>query len=79
MLKGVEQICRDHPGELLPPLLDQVIDFSLEELIKAPQDPLPASAILVALGRNHCNNVSLVYLHYIYYLSIYSTLLFIYH
>uniref|UniRef100_A0A8D8WXD3 Maestro heat-like repeat-containing protein family member 1 n=2 Tax=Cacopsylla melanoneura TaxID=428564 RepID=A0A8D8WXD3_9HEMI len=57
MLKAVEQICRKQPGDLLPPLLNQVIAFSLEELLRAPQDPLPASAILVALGQNHCNNV----------------------
>lgn len=58
LLKAVEQICQEHPGDILPPLLNQVIEFSLDELTKTPQDPLPASAILVALGQNHCNNVS---------------------
>ncbi|XP_026678884.1 protein SHOOT GRAVITROPISM 6-like [Diaphorina citri] len=57
LLKAVEQICQEHPGDILPPLLNQVIEFSLDELTKTPQDPLPASAILVALGQNHCNNV----------------------
>lgn len=57
LLKAVENICQKHPGDILPPVLNQVIEFTLEELIKTPTDPLPASAILVALGQNHCNNV----------------------
>ncbi|XP_069674813.1 maestro heat-like repeat-containing protein family member 1 isoform X2 [Periplaneta americana] len=61
LLQTMEQICKEHLPEIDGDVVLQLIEFSVEEMTQSteyqPEQQLPASGILVALGQAHCNEV----------------------
>ena len=61
----MEQICKEHLPDIDGDVVLQLIEFSVEEMIQStdsqPDQRIPASGILVALGQAYCNEVCLFY------------------
>jgi hypothetical protein len=57
----MEQICKEHLPDIDGDVVLQLIEFGVEEMTQTadylPDQQLPASGILVALGQAHCNEV----------------------
>jgi hypothetical protein len=61
----MEQICKEHLPNIDGDVVLQLIEFSVEEMIQStdyqPDQQMPASGILVALGQAYCNEVCVFY------------------
>lgn len=61
----MEQICKEHLPDIDGDVVLQLIEFSVEEMIQStdyqPNQQIPASGILVALGQAYCNEVRVFY------------------
>jgi hypothetical protein len=61
----MEQICKQHLPDIDGDVVLQLIEFSVEEMIQSvdnqPDQQMPASGILVALGQAYCNEVCVFY------------------
>jgi len=61
LLQTMEQICKEHLPDIDGDVVLQLIEFSVEEMIQStdyqPDQQIPASGILVALGQAYCNEV----------------------
>lgn len=57
----MEQICKERLQDIDGDVVHQLIEFSVEEMTQTadyqPDQQLPASGILVALGQAHCIEV----------------------
>lgn len=61
LLQAMEQICKERLPDIDGDVVLQLIEFSVEEMTQTadyvPDQQLPVSGILVALGQAHCNEV----------------------
>jgi hypothetical protein len=73
----MEQICKERLPDIDGDVVLQLIEFSVEEMTQAadwlPDQQLPASGILVALGQAHCNEVCVFWFHHVIYYSVRSS------
>jgi hypothetical protein len=71
----MEHICKEHLPDIDGDVVLQLIEFSVEEMIQSPDyqpdQQMPASGILVALGQAYCNEVCTFH----YLLMLLSTVL----